>query len=202
MPFFPPDPEMPEPEESESVQPRWWEAPEDELPALLPISEILAVNDHVAIALLGVAVYRDGVEFRLERRLRRRDMPLKEWSALCEEFMEHTPFGGPADDAGRLRFGVLLASGERALADRAPFFGGADSMAEPDGHTLSRRGRGGGGSGSTYSSSDHLWLWPLPPDGPVELVMQWPSLGIEETRMTVDGGALAELAARARPYWS
>lgn len=201
MPFFPPDPEMLEPEPSESVQPRWWEAPEDELPALLPVSEILAVNDHVAIAVLGVAVYRDGVQFRLERRLRRRGMPRREWSALCEEFMEHTPYGGPTDHAGRLRFGVLLGSGERAFDDRAAFFGGADPSTEPEGHVLSRWQRGGGGSGSTYSSSDHLWLWPLPPAGPIELVVQWPSLGIDETRMTVDGGALADLAAQARPYW-
>lgn len=201
MTFFPPDPEIPEPEETESTQPSWWQAPEDELPALLPVSELLAVTDRVAIALVGVAVHREGVMFRVERRLRRNGLPLREWNELCGAFMEHMPFGDRVDVAGRLRFGVVLADGEKVVADPFPFFGGADPTVEPEGYVLSRRQQGGGGGGGTYSSADQLWLWPLPPSGPIELVMQWPALGIDETRVTVDVGSVAELAARARPFW-
>lgn len=201
MTFFPPDPEMPEPEEQESSQPSWWQAPEEELPVLLPVSELLAVTEHVAIALIGVAVHREGVEFRIERRLRRHGLPLADWNELCAQFMEHMSFGGTVDPAGRLRFGAVLADGEKVVTDAFRFFGGGDPMAEPEGHVLSRREQGGGGGGSTYASADHLWLWPLPPAGPIELVLQWPALGIPETRTTVDVGAVSELAARVRPYW-
>lgn len=200
MTFFPPDPEIPEPDEPDSSQPSWWQAPEDELPALLPISELLATTEHLAIAVVGVAVYNDGLQIQVERRLRRNGLPLREWNELCGIFMEHMSFGGPVEAAGRLRFGVVLAGGEKVLADAFPFFG-ADPMAEPEGHTLSRRQQGGGGGGSTYASADHLWIWPRPPAGPIELVVQWPALGIEETHVTIDASAVDDLAERARPFW-
>lgn len=202
MTFFPPDPEIPEEEDTESSQPRWWQAPEDELPVVLPVSEPLAVTDHVALALVAMAVHSEGIQFRVEKRLRRNGLPRAEWDELCAVFMEHMSYRGVVDAAGRLRFGVVLADGEKVVTDASPFGRGNDPMAEPEGHTLSRREQGGGGGGSTFSSSDHLWLWPLPPAGPIELVLQWPALGIDETRVTLDAGSVAELAARARPYWS
>ena len=201
MSFFPPDPVIPELEEPESSQPIWWQAPEDELPVLLPVSELLAVKDHVAIALVGIDVHRMGIQLRVERRLRRNGLPLTEWNDLCGTFMGHMSYRGLVDVAGRLRFGVVLADGEKIVTDAFPFFGGGDPMIEPKGHTLSRREQGGGGGGSAYSSADHLWLWPLPPAGSIELVMQWPALGIDETRVRVDASMVPALAARARPFW-
>ncbi|UNK70311.1 hypothetical protein [Microbacterium sp. H1-D42] len=202
MTFFPPGPEIPEleEEEAEPSQPRWWQAPEDELPELLPVSEVLAVTDHVAVALIGIAVHSDGVQLQVERRLRRNGLPLRDWNELCNAFTEHMSFGGPIDATGRLRFGVVLADGTK-VTDASPFFACGDPMVEPEGHTLSRRQLGGGGGGSTYSSADHLWLWPLPPAGPIELVMQWPALGIQETRLVVDASLVPELAARAQSFW-
>ena len=201
MTFFPPDPEMPELEEPDAPQFSWWQAPEDELPALLPVSELIATNDHVAIALVGAAVYNDGLQLQVERRLRRNGLPLREWNELCGIFMEHMSFGDPLELGDRLRFGVVLAGGEKLLADALPYVGGFDPTTEPEGHTLSRRQQGGGGGGGTYASADHLWIWPRPPAGPIELVVQWPALGIEETPVTIDASAVDELAARARPFW-
>ncbi|GAB2511747.1 hypothetical protein GCM10027064_06570 [Microbacterium petrolearium] len=202
MAFFPPDPELPEPEEFDSSQPRWWQAPEDELPTLLPISELIAATGHVAIALVGIAVYRDGMQLRIQRRLRRNGLPLREWNDLCGTFMEHMPYGDRFEPSGRLRFGLLLDDGEKVLADALPFVSGRDPMAEPEGHSLKRQQQGGGGGGSTYSASDDLWLWPLPPAGPIVLVTQWPALGIEETRVNLDAASVREAAAHARPFWS
>ncbi|MGB3375888.1 MAG: hypothetical protein WBA87_12230 [Microbacterium sp.] len=201
MTFFPPDAEIPEPEETESSQPSWWQAPEDELPALLDVSQILAATDHVAVALVGIAVHSEGIQFRVERRLRRNGLPLRDWNELCNAFMEHMSYAGSLDSPGRLRFGVVLADGEKVLTDAFPFSRGGDSTVEPEGHTLSRREQGGGGGGTTFSSADHLWIWPMPPAGPIELVMQWPAMGIDETRLVIDASTLPELAARARPYW-
>ncbi|MCK3768704.1 hypothetical protein MZK47_03355 [Microbacterium aerolatum] len=201
MTFFPPDPDVPEPQERESSQPRWWAAPEDEMPALFPASEILATTDHVAVALMGAAIYRDGIEFRLERRLRRNGLPTQEWNKLCGAFMEHHPWGDPMDPAGRLRFGLVLGDGERVFADQSRFFGDGDPMAEPTHHTLNRRGGGGGGDGNSYSGSDGLWLWPAPPAGPIELVMQWPAFNIDERRVILDGNGMLELVPLARRFW-
>jgi len=62
---------------------------------------------------------------------------------------------------------------------------------------------GGGGTGGGESSTMHdgLWLWPLPPEGPLELVLQWPAFGIGESRVIVDGGQLRALAASVKPLW-
>ena len=200
MSFFPPDPEFPEPEEAESSQPPWWAAPEDELPALFPVSELIAVTDYVAIALVGAFVYRDGIELRIERRLRRTGLPLGEWNELCATFMEHWPMGGRSDQQGRLRFGLILGDGERVVLD-SPFFGGVDPSVKPEGHTLARRQGGGGGGGSTYSATDSLWVWPMPPEGSMELVMQWPALDVGERRVHLDATQMRRLALQAKPLW-
>ncbi|HWV50434.1 MAG TPA: hypothetical protein VN035_13345 [Microbacterium sp.] len=203
MSFFPPDPEIPEPDDDmESNSPRWWAPPEDEVPALAPVSEILAITDHVAIALIGAAVFRDGVEFRVERRLRRHGLASAEWNELCATFMEHHPWGGPSGAQGRLRFGLVLGDGQKVLLDGGGrFTGDFDPTAEPRSHVLSRHGGSGGGSNGYFSGSDSLWLWPLPPSGPIEFVLQWPALGIGEARTILDGSELAACAPRATSLW-
>lgn len=201
MNFFPPDPEMQEPEQSEPTREPRWQAPEDELPVLLPVAETLAATEHLALGLLGVAVYSDGVEFRLEGRLRRAGLSARDWNELCADFVGHNPIGGPTEPGGRLRFGLVLGDGEKVLADGFPFFGSADSAPEPERHTLSRTNGGAGGGSHSYSSSDRLWLHPLPPDGPIELVMQWPALGVDERRVVLDGSAMRALASRVQRFW-
>jgi hypothetical protein len=62
----------------------------------------------------------------------------------------------------------------------------------------------GGGSASDdwFCYSDRqLWLWPLPPPGPFEFVIQWPGAGIDATAATLDGSAIARAARHALPYW-
>lgn len=200
MTFFPPDPEQPETDEPERSMPRWWGPPEDELPVLLPAAEILATTEHMAVALIGAFVHREGVELRIERRLRRRDLPLRAWNDLVGKFAEHSMFGPPEDLATRLRFGLVLGDGEQVL-DGRPYDPGADPNAPPERHSLMRNGGSGGGSEHSHTASEGLWLWPLPPEGPIELVMQWPALGIEETRAVLDGTSIRELAQRAVTLW-
>ncbi|MFK3677481.1 hypothetical protein ACI2IP_07100 [Microbacterium sp. NPDC090218] len=202
MTFFPPDPEMPESDEIDMERQPSWQAPEDELPVLLPVSETLATTENLALGLFGAAVYSDGVEFRLEGRLRRGGLPVREWNDLCADFVGHSPMGGALPPAGRLRYGLVLGDGERVLADGFGFRGDGDPSAEPTGHTLTRTNGGASGGGRTYSSTERLWLWPLPPEGPIEFVMQWPALGVEERRVVLDGTAMRDLAARVQRFWS
>ena len=46
-----------------------------------------------------------------------------------------------------------------------------------------------------------FWLWPLPPPGPLTFVVEWPALGIAETRAETDATAVVEAAASAAPLW-
>jgi len=98
-----------------------------------------------------------------------------------------------------LRYGVELADGERVFAE--PFFSPSAGPTESQRHVLSRLGGGGGGGGRTYSLTDGLWLWPLPPAGPIVLVVQWPAVGIGEHRVTIDAAQIDALAEQAHPLW-
>ena len=46
--------------------------------------------------------------------------------------------------------------------------------------------KGGGGSGGFHFG---VWVFPLPPDGPVEIFVAVPGADVAEVRTTVDGGA-------------
>jgi len=62
----------------------------------------------------------------------------------------------------------------------------------------------GGESSSSdqfYQGQRRLWLWPLPPPGPFEFVIEWHSMGIDTTSILLDGGAIVSAADQALPYW-
>jgi hypothetical protein len=62
----------------------------------------------------------------------------------------------------------------------------------------------GSGSSSTdqsYESDRRLCLWPLPPSGPFDFVIEWHSMGIGTPIAALDGSAILRAAKRAQPYW-
>ena len=61
------------------------------------------------------------------------------------------------------------------------------------------------GSGDPDNHADlrgSLWLWPLPPSGPVALGVRWPVRGLADTSTELDGDTIIATAMRAEPYWS
>lgn len=188
MSFFPPDAPAPEYEEPER-NPRW-SAPDDEIAVTIGRALVLARTDHVAVAFRGADVYRDGVELRIDRMLRRGEMSSAEWATIGSRFMEHAP--GEAGE--RLMYGIILSDGTR-LIDRP---GHVDDAAGP---SLTRTGGSGGGGGRFYATHDALWLHPLPPPGPIEFVLRWPLFGIAETRVAIDLGDVRAAAGGVVPVW-
>jgi hypothetical protein len=188
--FFrlPPRPEpAPEPE---PPQPPWLGPPENELGVPVPLRQLLARTEAVAVALLDVSAYTTGLEFRLEVRLRRHD-------ELADPFGMHLRRGrGGAttelpDEV--LRFGFELADGSRVtnLGDFPPF------DRERSAPVLIQRGGGGGGRSWSFG----YWLWPLPPPGPLTVALEWPAQGIALTRVALDAEPVLAAAAAAEPLW-
>ncbi len=68
----------------------------------------------------------------------------------------------------------------------------------PGGPLLVPRGAGGGDGGWHMNQ----WLWPLPPDGPLTFIAQWPAFDVEETSVVVDAGELRRAADRSEVLWS
>ncbi len=201
--FFPDDPpgegEDPFAQSHERVPS--FEPPRDEVPALFAAPEVIARGDDLVIAILGARVHSDGVEILIERHLRRGSRDAREWQLAQMDFTGH--LGGGDRSPDRLRWGLVLGNGERLFLDDrfappSPVDPATDDVVR---HSVRMTGGGGSGGGETYTMHDGLWLHPLPPDGPLELVVQWPAFGVPESRVILDGGAVSALAASARPLW-
>jgi hypothetical protein len=191
--FFPADPPEDEIDDAGHQPAPWWKPSDDELAAIFPINERIAINDSVALILTMAKVYSNGVEFVVERRIRRGNASRSEWREMQSSVHGHFV----RFDPDRLRYGVVLGDGQQLILDQPPGMYGV----APEKHGLSQTGGGGGGGEDSYRFDDGMWLWPLPPAGPVEIVAQWPAFGIPESHVVLNSASLIELASQARSVW-
>jgi hypothetical protein len=96
-------------------------------------------------------------------------------------------------DYNGLLIGVLYADGSRASSETIS----VPSASEPEGPVLRAQAVGG----SRFAVEHEVFLWPLPPAGPLKLVVQWKDREIPETRTTLDGGAIRAAAKDAAEIW-
>ena len=187
-------PELPE-LEVEYRRPAWVEPPADVVPGIVPVELILARTPQRAIGLSGIRAYPTGFGCTLHLRLRE-DIPGEQ-----SNFGVFNMFGDGVDPAGEfadyyLRFGVGFADGRKAtnLAQRHNF----DEGPAPDPPTLWI---------IRWEGYDRLawevdvWVYGLPPPGPLAFVVEWPARDIPESRVEIDAGLVLEAAARAVPIW-
>lgn len=203
MSFFEPPPPPPGPPEPPEVVDRpWWQAPRNELGVSTGLRLELARTEDLAVALIDAVAYSTGLAFTL---------------VVVERAPSGAFLGDPLESAfghfgpGRrhaeelppelLRFGVQFSDGRKAttLGQGGSVFmlRTAGDEAEPEGPILSPR------DGSADDSRWDLgfWLWPLPPPGPLALVVEWPARGIELTRHEVPAEPLLEASSRSEPLW-
>lgn len=183
----------------EHVPPPWMEPPRDVVAALVPDRRVLARSDAVAVVLSHIDVYPTGCQFRVRGvAVRPAGMAEEDWWDLHDLMFDHRrrhrprAAGGLPDEV--LRFGVQFADGTKATTTAG--WAHRPHEGEPDGPVLVGHG-GGGGGGDRYVAMNHpLWLWPLPPAEPFDLVLEWPALGISLTRIEIDGAALNDAVGR------
>jgi hypothetical protein len=147
--------------------------PENEIPAPVAISTLLARTDEVAIPLIAAQVFTNGVRFELAVRLRRepRGTMAQRSYALLNGF--------PVQDSDEsLLLGLEFADGRTVMNVPHPGFRALPTAGGPDEPMLSMAGGGGGGR----SFDQSFWLTPLPPAGPLLVVCAWTAVGIGETR--------------------
>jgi hypothetical protein len=185
MGFFddvePPRPPLPEPVEYRS--PPWTGPPVNFVPATVALDVLLARTPDWAVWIGEGSVTPDGLEFTVTIVGRRSE---REPDAMGPLFA-----GGDGDAP---RFGVGFADGRKAVSgDRVPLDG------SPTRDEIVLWPRGGTGSRRRWSHS--LWLWPLPPPGPLTFALRWPQMGLDEVLVEVDSAALREAAGRAVELW-
>jgi hypothetical protein len=157
----------------DGTHPPVWQPPDNELPVGVPVAALLARTDDVAVALVGAQVYSSGVSLDVVVSAR----------SVTEDLHEHV-FGGRR---GRgLLLGVEFADGRRGT-----LHGDAGDV------LLTSRGGGGGGR----SVQQGFWLHPVPPAGPLSVVVLAPGLGLAETRTELDGTLLAAAVDDVVELW-
>jgi len=152
--------------------------PDNEAPGAVGVSGVVGRSADAAILLVGLARYTGGVQIDLAIRRRLDPEPNDQLDARF--------------DSGLL-VGVELADGRTVVA------GYRDWTASPSPDEPALVHRGGGGGGREWSST--LWLTPAPPPGDLVLVAACPSLGVDESSVTVPAEALRAAADKAEVLW-
>ena len=197
--FFDPPPPPPEPPERPRPRPHrpWHGVPAGVVGRTVALDLVLGRSATAAVWIPSVTVYPEVFEFQLEIRHRDRE-------ALSHQFMwPH----GPSRRAGELdpellRFGLQFSDGSKAT-NLYPGPAPRDPDRPPAGPILAGGGGGGGGDAAGGSRWQYeYWVWPLPPEGPLVFVCEWPIGDIPETRSEMDSAPLRDAARDAVALWS
>jgi len=148
------------------------------VPGVVPVALLVARTDTHAVLIDGLLVYPTGFDFDLAIR-RHPGRP-----------REHRHRPRPWDD--KLWLEVRFADGRTADNDprRWPRLSG-DQLPDPPLLYQSTSGEDGG----------HVWVWGLPPLGPLTFACQWPAQQIPPSQAQLDAGLVLEAAARATTLW-
>ena len=164
-------------------------APENEIPVALPLNTLIARTQDVAIALLGLQVYTTGVSLDLALRTRSGGNGFE----LNEILFEH----GPRHRTGGFMLGIELADGRRQSNVPGPGTP-VDPWSRASDDIVFHPGGGGGGDRSVDQS---WWLSPVPPEGPLTVVVRCDVLGIGETTTVLDATAINRAVAEVVTLW-
>lgn len=199
MSFFEPPPSPP-PSPPELPPRRSWHGPPDNaVGRTVALNLVLGRSDKAALWIASATVYPEGFEFDVELRHRLDDGEVE------HPFFMHHPRRRRQQTEGQLdpdlvRFGIEFADGRKAtnLGSRPPFPLPGDPDTPPEGPVLSPS-RGGGGGGGRWHHG--FWAWPLPPEGPLTFVCEWPAANIAEARSEIDSALIRDAAAEVVELW-
>jgi len=185
--FFEPLP----PEQPQRMR-RWgppaWDRPsEGTLPATFAVDALLHRSDAVAVSVDCLKVYPNGFTI---------DVVILVNPHTAHERVEMMRGGSRRMP----RVGVRFADGRSAGESGAPHGGGGvskDDQGFPTEPILRMTGGGGGTGGWRFG----VWVFPLPPEGPLDIFVGLPAAGLDEASVTVDGGSVREAASRAKVLW-
>jgi hypothetical protein len=164
------------------------------VPEVVPVNEIVHRSDKAVAQLDHLRVYPNGFTINL---LILTNPHLEE--ARPESRMLVT--GGVGMVHRGPRIGVRFADG-RTAGREAAFLGhldvAKDDRGVPTEPILTMVG-GGGGSHGWYCS---VWVFPLPPDGPLEVYVELPATDASESKVVLDGAVVRSAGERAKVIWT
>lgn len=165
--------------------------PDNEVPSVLAVRQVLGWDAGVAVSLLGAQVFSRGL--RLEVVVQFREPPTSEQHLALREMRK------PRADAQGLDVLLRYPDGRTTALVSGYWSPEREAAAsDPDRLLLAVAP---GGSGSTERYVIALWLSPLPGPGDVVLTVAWPALHVPTTDVVVDGGRVAVAGRLAQVLW-
>jgi hypothetical protein len=187
--------EPPTPEQIQLWQ-RRMSPPENEFPAGVGLTMLLGRSDDAAVGITQVEAFSTGFRFTLAVRLRQPRAQLAP-GGLFMLIGPHVPPGVEIPLEDRLLLGIEYPDGRRvSTLDDSRMSGPG---ATPDGEELVLVQQGGGGGDQSVDQT--YWVAPLPPAGPVTVVLSWAGFGMPESRTVLDGGVIRSAAAGSQVLW-
>lgn len=152
----------------------------------VPWHVVVMRNRNVHAVVTEVYAFPTGVLFTLAVRVRPSALPNSSGPFDPPVTMSIGSSDGPL-------FGVGFADGQKTAFHRPP----PPPDAGPEGPVLTMCGGTGGGGVDEMD----VWLWPLPPEGPLTIVAAWPALEVPETAFRLGAAELLSAATRAEALW-
>lgn len=188
MSFFEPLPPPSPPTERRWSPPAWDRPSEGTLPATLAVDVLLNEGEDAVWVIPTLDVFPNG--FRVNVALLLNPHRAQDIQARIHR--------GPM---GMMRIGVRFADGRvggRGGLSRGPLGISKDDQGVPTEPFVGFGGGGGGTGGWRFSA----WVFPLPPDGPLEIFVAPPSPATGEFSAVLEGSAVRAAAERARIIWT
>jgi hypothetical protein len=157
------------------------------LPATIPVNALLCQTDDVVVVIPTLDVYLNGFSINLAILV----------NPHRAQDIHQMIRGGPMMMP---RVGVRFADGRVGGQGvrHGPFDMPKDAEGVPTQPFVGFAGGSGGGSGGWRFA---VWVYPLPPDGPLEIFVALPPPASVEASTTVDGSAIQAAADRASVIW-
>lgn len=190
--FFEPPPPRETSDITEHEAPPWFGAPNDVLPCAVPIAEIVARGPSVAVGLVGALAYLEGLELQVFAFLTDPTQRFVNAFHLYDDSEDGAAEEGRISDR-LLRIGIEYPDGRKSMNTTERWFDD-DEAADGRDPTLIDRG----GSTAERKISQTFWCWPLPSEGDLQFVCEWPYYEVPLTRHRIDGELIREAAGRAQ----
>ena len=190
MTFFEPLPPPILPSQRAWAPPAWDRPSEGTLPATLAIDALLHEDEDSVWTIPTLDVYPNGFRVNVALQL----------NPHRQQDIQQRIRRGPM---GMMRVGVRFSDGRVGGRGGGPAFPGATGIPKDDDGVPTEPfvgfAGGGGGSGGWRFSA---WVFPLPPDGPLEIFIALPQPATGEFKAIVDGTAVRAAAEKARVIWT
>jgi len=156
---------------------------------------VVARTDTMVVAADRIVAYPTGFELGITVRIN--DRPAH---ASFDDRRQRAWSGVSAFPGESVRVSVVFADGRRAVVDNftSGRSGPPSGNAAPAGAVQLIPIHG---HGSQNRFDQRFWIEPLPPRGPLGVVVEWERRGLAETRADLDAGAIVEAAAKAETLW-